>query len=142
MVGHLSVPALDPTPAPIRDPEAAAAENPYGVSHAEGTLSGTAPATLSAPIIEGLLRRDLGFKGLVITDAMEMGGVVAHYDAGEAAVGAIEAGGDQIVQSRDTGAAVAAVRPAVRGGWISERRIEQSVPRILDAKRRTTFAVG
>jgi beta-N-acetylhexosaminidase len=142
MVGHLSVPAIDPTPAPIRDPEEAATENPYGVSHAEVTLSGTVPATLSSTMIQGLLRGELGFKGLVVTDAMDMGGLTAHYDAGEAAVRAIEAGEDQILKSPNTDAAVAAVREAVRSGRISEKRIDESVQRILDAKRRTTFAVG
>ena len=142
MVGHLSVPAIDPTPAPIRDPDEAATENPYGVPHAEVTLAGTVPATLSEKMIQGLLRRELGYKGLVVTDAMEMGGLVAHYDAGEAAVRAIEAGEDQILKSPNTDAAVAAVREAVRSGRITEKRLDESVRRILDAKRRTTFAVA
>ena len=142
MVGHLSVPVIDSTPAPIRDPDEAATENPYGVPHAEVTLSGTVPATLSERMIRGLLRDELGFKGLVVTDAMDMGGLVAHYDAGEAAVRAIEAGEDQILKSPNTDAAVAAVREAVRSGRISEKRIDESVRRILDAKRRTSFEVG
>jgi beta-N-acetylhexosaminidase len=82
-----------------------------------------------------LLRRDLGFDGLVITDAFDMGGLAAHFDAGEAAVRGIEAGEDQILFSTDTDAAIAAVVKAVRSGRVSESRIDESVERILGAKR-------
>ncbi|MEA2463504.1 MAG: beta-N-acetylhexosaminidase [Acidobacteriota bacterium] len=130
MIGHLSVPAIDPTPAPVRGNF----ENVYGTTHGEVPRHATMPATLSKPVID-ILRRDLGFQGLVITDAMDMGGLAAHFDAGEAAVRAIEAGEDQILFSVDTDAAIAAVREAVRSGRISRARIDESVERILRAKR-------
>jgi beta-glucosidase-like glycosyl hydrolase len=130
MIGHLSVPSFDPTPAPVRFDF----EKVYGTTDNEVPHHATIPATLSKPIID-LLRRDLGFRGLVITDAMDMGGLAAHFDAGEAAVRAIEAGEDQILFSVDTDAAIAAVKAAVRSGRISMQRIDESVERILLAKR-------
>jgi beta-N-acetylhexosaminidase len=130
MIGHLSVPSIDPTPAPVR----AAFENVYGTTRGEVPRHATLPATLSKPLVD-LLRHDLGFQGLVITDAMDMGGLAAHFDAGEAAVRAIEAGEDQILFSVDTDAAIAAVREAVRSGRISRGRIDESVERVMHAKR-------
>ncbi|HYR28255.1 MAG TPA: glycoside hydrolase family 3 protein, partial [Thermoanaerobaculia bacterium] len=128
MMGHLAVPALDDTPAPVR----AEFENVYGTTHGEVTHGGTLPATVSRRMI-GLLRRD--FDGLVITDSFDMGGLAAHFDAGEAAVRGIEAGEDQILFSTDTDMAIRAVLAAVRSGRITESRIDESVERILRAKR-------
>jgi beta-glucosidase-like glycosyl hydrolase len=142
MIGHLAIPSLDPTLAPVRSAAEAAEENPYETPDEETTKGGTVPATLSRPIIEGLLRRDLGFRGLVVSDAFDMGGLSAHYEAGEAAVIGILAGEDQILKSPNTDAAIAAVREAVRSGRISESRIDESVRRILDAKSRLSFSVG
>jgi len=128
MMGHLAVPALDDTPAPVR----AEFENVYGTTRGEVTRGGTLPATVSKRMID-LLRRD--FDGLVITDSFDMGGLAAHFDAGEAAVRGIEAGEDQILFSTDTDAAIRAVIDAVRTGRIKESRIDESVERILRAKR-------
>jgi beta-N-acetylhexosaminidase len=142
MIGHLAVPSLDATPAPVREHQESAHENPYGTSAAEVTTEGTVPATLSSPIINDLLRRELGFKGLIVSDAFDMGGLVAHYDAGEAAVLGILAGEDQIMKSPNLDAAVQAVRDAVRSGRIPESRIDESVRRILEAKSRVSMRVG
>jgi len=131
MPGHLAVPALDPTPVPVRT---SLSQNPYGTSAAEVTQNGTLPATISKAMLEGLLRRELGFRGIVITDAFDIGGLVEHIDAGEAAVRAIEAGEDQILMSPDADAAIAAVKAAVKSGRMSEARIDESVRRILAAK--------
>jgi beta-N-acetylhexosaminidase len=133
MPGHLSVPALDPTPAPVRRGRT---ENRYVDGESEATAHGTLPATLSKPIIEELLRGELGFKGLVVSDAFDMGGLTEHFEPGEAAVRAIEAGQDQILMSPDIERAIAAVTEAVESGRISEARIDQSVRRILAAKVR------
>jgi len=130
MMGHLAVPSLDDTPAPARG----GIVNPYGTKEEEVTRNGTLPATVSPKII-GLLRNELHFDGLVVTDAMDMGGLAEHLDAGEAAVRAIEAGEDQILMSLDTDAAIAAVKAAVQSGRLSEARIDQSVRRILAAKQ-------
>ena len=134
MVAHVSIPALDETPAPALPnppkPVDAVGEN------VEVELNGTMPASLSGLVVTGILRKELGFPGLVVTDAMRMGGITSHFAAGEAAVRAILAGSDQVVMSADTDAAVAAVKDAVRSGRITEARLDETVKRILDAKRK------
>jgi beta-N-acetylhexosaminidase len=129
MMGHLGVPSLDTASVPVR----AQFENVWGTSHDEVTRQGTMPATLSAPAIA--LLRGLGFNGLVMTDAMDMGGLAAHFDPGEAAVRAIEAGEDQVLYSPDTDAAIAAVIAAVKSGRIPRSRIDESYERIHGAAR-------
>ena len=133
MIGHLAIPAVDPTPAPLRSDNHN--ENPYGTTAAEIPKSGTLPASVSHKIIDGILRRELGFRGLVVSDAFDMGGLVEHFDAGEGAVLAIEAGEDQVLLSPNVDMAVAAVKAAVRSGRLSESRIDESVRRILAAKQ-------
>jgi len=132
MVGHLAVPALDASEVPVR----AEIENVWGTTHGEVTHGGTMPATLSAPVISFL--REMGFEGLVMTDAMDMGGLTAHFDPGEAAVRAIEAGEDQICYSPDTDAAIAAVIRAVKSGRIPMRRIDEAYERV----RRAAASIG
>ena len=132
MIGHLSVPSIEPTPAPVRTDRHN--ENPYGTTAEEVTRGGTLPATLSPKIINGLLRKELGYNGLVVSDAFDMGGLTEHFDPGEAAVRAIEAGEDQILLSPNTDMAIAGVKAAVKSGRLSEARIDESVQRILAAK--------
>ena len=127
MLGHLGVPALDSTPVPVR----ASFENVWGTAHHEVTQGGTMPATLSAPVVS--LLRSLGFEGLVMTDAMDMGGLAAHFDPGEAAVRAIEAGVDQVLYSADTDAAIAGVLAAVKSGRLAMPRIDEAYERIRRA---------
>lgn len=134
MTAHVSLPALDPAPAPPR--REGAAENPYTHDPAEVVQNGTLPASLSPAITGGLLRGELGFGGLVVTDALDMGGIVDHFDPAEAAVRAVLAGADQLLKSIDTDAAVAGVRRAVEMGRISLERLDESVRRILAAKSR------
>ncbi|HEY6147532.1 MAG TPA: glycoside hydrolase family 3 N-terminal domain-containing protein, partial [Thermoanaerobaculia bacterium] len=134
MTAHLSVPEIDATPAPPR--EGAERDNPYTKDLAEVARGATVPASLSAPVIEGLLRRELRFDGLVVTDALDMGGITDHYAAGEAAVRSILAGADQVLKSPDVEAAIAGVKRAVQDGRISAARLDASVARILAAKRR------
>ncbi|HEX9161235.1 MAG TPA: glycoside hydrolase family 3 N-terminal domain-containing protein, partial [Thermoanaerobaculia bacterium] len=142
MIGHLSVPALDPTPVAVRDHAAAAAENPYGTTDQEIERDGSEPATVSHAIVTDLLRKEMHFDGLIVSDAFDMGGLVAHYDPGEAAVKALEAGQDQILKSVNTDAAIAGVKAAVRSGRLSESRIDESVRRILAAKAKVGPAGG
>jgi CubicO group peptidase (beta-lactamase class C family)/beta-glucosidase-like glycosyl hydrolase len=110
MTGHLSVPALEPDP--------------------------DTPATLSGHILTELLRDELGFQGLIVTDAMEMGGITVRYAPGEAAVRAFAAGVDALLMSPVPDAAFEAMRSAVKSGRISTERLEASVRRILEAKAR------
>jgi beta-N-acetylhexosaminidase len=110
MPGHLAVPAFEP------DPEL--------------------PATLSRNIVTGLLRDEMKFRGLVITDALDMGGITSKYPPGEAAVRSVEAGTDVLLMSPSPDAAMAGLEQAVKSGRISEKRIDASVRRILAAKAR------
>ncbi len=94
------------------------------------------PATLSRPIVTGLLRGELKFDGLVITDSMGMDAVSKRLTPGDAAVRAILAGNDIVLHSPDDGAAVAGIKAAVERGTISLGQIDASVRRILRAKAR------
>jgi beta-N-acetylhexosaminidase len=108
MTGHIEMPALDPTPA--------------------------TPTTLSPPIVNGVLRKALAFRGLVYTDSMGMQGVTNMHAPGEAAVRAILAGNDVVLHSPDDGAAFRGIVEAVKSGRLAQTQIDASVERILRAK--------
>ena len=108
MTAHIEMPALDPTP--------------------------NTPTTLSRPIVSGVLRKDLSFDGLIVTDSMQMAGVAALYSPGDAAVRAVKAGNDLILHSADNAAAFEAIKAAVTSGDIPMAQIDGSVTRILRAK--------
>ncbi len=91
------------------------------------------PATLSKPLID-LLRTEVGFEGLVITDSMQMQAITDRYTSGEAAVAAIEAGVDVILMPDNLAGAVRGLLEAVEDGRLSEARIDQSVYKILETK--------
>jgi beta-N-acetylhexosaminidase len=110
MTGHLAIPALEPDP--------------------------NIPATLSPNILTGLLRDELNFHGLVVTDAMDMGGITVRYAPGEAAIRAFAAGADALLMPPVPDAAFEALRDAVKSGRISRQRLDASVRRILEAKAR------
>ncbi len=92
------------------------------------------PSTLSRQVITGILRKELNFKGIVITDGMTMQGITDHYSPAEAAVLAIEAGADVILVPADLDAAYNGVLKAVEAGRISPLRLDESVRRILTQK--------
>jgi len=94
------------------------------------------PATVSAAVMTGLLRDSLGFKGLVVTDALSMGAIAGRYGSGEAAVRAFIAGSDLLVMPSDPDAAVNAVAAAVAAGRIPSSRLDASVRRVLEIKSR------
>lgn len=94
------------------------------------------PATLAPQILTDLLRQELGFQGLVITDALDMGGISKGYSTGEAAVRALQAGADTLLMPPDPDVALRAVVAAVQDGRLTRRRIQQSVLKILEAKER------
>jgi len=101
MTAHLQLPALDPE----------------------------RPATLSEPVLTGLLRRQLGFTGLVVTDALVMEAISAQYGAAEAAVLAFSAGADLILMPADAEAALDGLHRAVEDGRISRERLQASLER-------------
>ena len=110
MTAHLQLPALDPTP--------------------------DLPATLSPLIITELLRKELGFKGIIVTDAMDMEGVTTLYSPEEAALKAVQAGVDMVLLPPMPDEVIEFLIQAARSGQISETRINTSVRRILEAKAR------
>ncbi|MFJ8868753.1 glycoside hydrolase family 3 protein [Streptomyces sp. NPDC102473] len=109
MTAHIVVPALDPS---------------------------EDPATLSHPILTGILREELGYDGVVVTDALGMEGVRTKYGDERVPVLALLAGVDQLLNPPDLKVAWNAVLNAVKGGEISEARIEESILRILRLKTR------
>ena len=110
MSAHISIPAIDSTP--------------------------NLPATLSKPIMTDYLRGELGFKGLVVSDSMGMGGITTLYPQDQAAVLAVKAGVDIILLTPEPEIVLSALVDAVKNGKISEVRIDESVNRILQAKAR------
>ena len=93
-----------------------------------------APATMSRPILTGLLREELRYDGLIVTDALDMGGATGTYPPNVAPVEAFKAGADQLVLAPQLDVAYNAVLAAVRSGEISKRRLDESVQRILRLK--------
>lgn len=108
MTAHLLVPALDPEK----------------------------PATLSAAVLTDLLRRDLGFRGLVVTDALVMEAISQRVGAAEAAVQAFEAGADLILMPADADAAIDGLCRALSSGRIDESRLSESLERRTEALQR------
>jgi len=92
------------------------------------------PASLSPNVTRKILRDDMGFKGLIVTDALRMQGVTKHFGVGEAAVRALEAGADMLLLSDDEYAARQAILEAIENGRLTEAQIDESVWRILRAK--------
>jgi beta-glucosidase-like glycosyl hydrolase/uncharacterized protein YbbC (DUF1343 family) len=94
-----------------------------------------APATLSPPISRDLLRNELGFDGLIVTDALEMAGIRPAW-AGEAAVRSVQAGADVVLLPADVRVAIQSLVRAVEEGQLTEERLDASVHRVLEAKAR------
>ncbi|GAA4229990.1 glycoside hydrolase family 3 protein [Actinomadura meridiana] len=95
------------------------------------------PATLSPKVLTGLLRGDMGFKGVIVTDAMDMDAIDKHWGTREATVMAINAGADIVMSTGDYAThaeAVDALADALRDGSLSEKRVDESVRRILALK--------
>src|ERR1700675_3675122 len=110
MVAHVTVPALDPEPNRV--------------------------ATTSRAIVTGLLKEDMGFKGIVVTDALDMAGLTRLYakDIGRAAVESFQAGNDMLIIPANLDASYRSVLQAVQSGEISRQRLDQSVHKILELK--------
>lgn len=109
MIAHLSIPSLDDTP--------------------------NLPSTLSEPIVTGILRNELGFKGLVFSDAMNMKGVTDHFPTGEAEIRALLAGNDILELTPNIPKAIDAIEGAIREGRITQEYIDAKVRKVLAAKQ-------
>jgi beta-glucosidase len=94
------------------------------------------PATLSQAILTGQLRQKLGFNGLIVTDALIMGGITKYTSPEEVAVLAVLAGVDILLMPTDPQVAIEAIYQAVKSGRITEERIDRSLARIMAAKGR------
>jgi beta-N-acetylhexosaminidase len=133
MDGHIGLPLIDPTaitPLP-RDVKIKAIEtDEAGEIVVE---KGTMPTTLS-PVMNKILRNELGFDGLIVTDAMSMSGLTLYFTQEEASVRALEAGADLLLKPADADAAIRGVRNAVKQGRLTEKRIEVSARKALAAK--------
>jgi len=108
MMGHLHVPALDDRP--------------------------DRPTTLSRPVVTRLLKEEMDFRGLIITDALNMKGLDDFSGEGEREIEAVKAGNDILLMPHDVGQSIAAIKKAVRSGEISREEIDASCRKILMAK--------
>jgi beta-N-acetylhexosaminidase len=115
MSAHISLPKVDPT----------------GV-----------PSTISKVLIGDVLKKELGFRGLVTTDAMDMEGLAREYGSAESAVRALQAGVDVLLMPRDPDQAIEAVVKAVAAKRLSAARIAESARKVLRAKARLGLARG
>jgi beta-glucosidase-like glycosyl hydrolase len=98
------------------------------------------PATLSPKVTTDLLRRELKFDGLVVTDSLGMGAITKGFPGGEAAVRSIQAGADVALTPPELKASLDALEEAVKGGRLDPARVDESVRRILRAKHRLGLA--
>jgi beta-N-acetylhexosaminidase len=94
------------------------------------------PATLVPAVLTGMLRDSLHFKGVIVTDALNMGGIVSGYGAGEAAVLAFLAGADVLLQPADPAVTIDAMQAALTQGRFSQARLDRSVRRVLQMKEK------
>ena len=108
MVAHMNIPSLDST------------EN--------------LPSTLSRPIVTGLLKDELGFDGLIMTDALNMKGVTKYYKPGEVDIEALIAGNDLLLFSEDVGAVLEEVQKALKEKRITQKEIDAKCRKVLEAK--------
>ena len=100
------------------------------------------PSTLSSLILQDKLRGELNFKGVIITDSMGMGAITQQYSPEEAAISALEAGADIILDPADFPSAFEAVVSAVQSGRITEKQIDERVERVLALKKRILASRG
>jgi len=98
------------------------------------------PGTLSSKVLTGLLRGEMGFRGIIISDAMDMRGVLDQFGAAEAVKRAIAAGIDVLIQPLDVSQTIDAVIAGVTEGRYTEARLDSSVRRVLETKRKLGLA--
>lgn len=133
MVGHIALPQIDPTvvrplPKNVKGKPIDTDENGEIVEE-----KSTMPATMS-PVMGDILRKDMKFLGMIVTDAMSMSGLTIYFTQEEAAVRALEAGADMLLKPGDVDASFRGVLNAVKSGRITEQRVEESARKILAAK--------
>jgi beta-N-acetylhexosaminidase len=133
MVGHIALPQIDatavkPLPENLKSKPIDTDQNGEIIEE-----KAAMPATMS-PVIGNILRNDLKFQGMIVTDALSMSGLTIYFTQEEAAVRALEADADMLLKPADVDASFRGVLQAVKSGRITEQRIEESARRILAAK--------
>jgi beta-N-acetylhexosaminidase len=133
MVGHIALPQIDatavkPLPENLKSKPTDTDQNGEIIEE-----KAAMPATMS-PVIGNILRNDLKFQGMIVTDALSMSGLTIYFTPEEAAVRALEADADMLLKPADVDASFRGVVQAVKSGRLTEQRIEESARRILAAK--------
>ena len=127
-IAHIGLPQIDPTEIkPLKQALRVEAEDGAEIVDLKATL----PATLSPIVQTQILRKEMNFQGLIVTDAMGMSGLTLYFDQKEAGVRAFLAGADILEKPADTEAMIAGLIGAVRSGRITETRLNESVRKIL-----------
>ncbi|MGH7783009.1 MAG: glycoside hydrolase family 3 protein, partial [Candidatus Binatia bacterium] len=128
MIGHIALPQIDGEEIkPLREYKGGDAEPGSEIVKQTATI----PATLSEKVQTELLRKDMGFNGLIVTDAMSMSGLTIYFDQAEAGVRAFLAGADILEKPADVDAMINGLIAAVKSGRITEDRLNDSVRKIL-----------
>ena len=133
MTGHIALPQIDATA--VKPLPQNMKSKPIDTDDAGEIIEEKAamPATMS-PVIGNILRKDLKFSGMIVTDALSMSGLTIYFTQEEAAVRALEAGADMLLKPADVDASFRGVHDAVKSGRITEQRVEESARKILAAK--------
>ncbi|HXR99749.1 MAG TPA: glycoside hydrolase family 3 N-terminal domain-containing protein [Pyrinomonadaceae bacterium] len=133
MVGHIAMPQIDATA--VKPLPQNVKSKPIDTDEGGEIIEEKAamPATMS-PVIGNILRKDLKFPGMIVTDALSMSGLTIYFTQEEAAVRALEAGADMLLKPADVDASFRGVHDAVKSGRITEQRVEESARKILAAK--------
>lgn len=133
MTGHIALPQIDSTE--VRALPKSVKGKPTDTDEAGEIIEekSTMPATMS-PVVGNILRKDMKFSGMIVTDALSMSGLTIYFTQEEAAVRALEAGADMLLKPADVDASFRGVLDAVKSGRITEQRVEESARKILAAK--------
>lgn len=127
MVAHISLPQIDPTEAKLLKQPIAATDTDAEIKMEKATV----PSTLSPIVITQILRKEMNFDGLIVTDAMSMSGLTLYFNQDEAAVRAFLAGADVLIKPADVELALKGLKEAVNSGRISQERVNESVRKQL-----------
>lgn len=127
MISHISMPQIDPVKVePLKKP----IKNLYAEAEIV-TENTTMPATLSQNIVTNILKKEMNFDGLIVTDAMDMSGLTLYFNQDEAAVRAVLAGADVLLKPASADQTIKGLKEAVASGRITEQRINESARKIL-----------
>ena len=127
MVAHISLPQIDPT---VIKPLKQSVKASYTEAEIKNEAA-TIPSTLSPRVITDILRKEMNFDGLIVTDAMDMSGLTIYFNQDEAAVRALSAGADVILKPASANDAIRGIKQALASGRISGQRLNESVRRVL-----------